>query len=148
MSDQPWHQLPPQVAGILRPALERVADEMIVAVGALPAYARPIEGPFGIGVRNGGHEALRHFLAEVEAGGRVERSDVYFTLGRGEMLAGRRLEALLGAYRVGARVAWRRFAAIGDEAGLAPDTLYLLAEAIFAYIDELSAESAEGYALE
>ena len=64
------------------------------------------------------------------------------------MRAGRSLESLLTAYRVGARVAWRRFAALGVEAGLAPDTLYLLAESIFAYIDVLSAESAEGYALE
>src|SRR5262249_28457704 len=31
---------------------------------------------------------------------------------------------------------------------LEPDTLYLLAESIFAYIDSLSAESAEGHALE
>jgi hypothetical protein len=31
---------------------------------------------------------------------------------------------------------------------LEPETLYLLAESIFAYIDELSAKSAEGYALE
>ena len=52
------------------------------------------------------------------------------------------------AYRLGARVAWRRFAATGVAAGLEPDVLYLLAEALFAYIDELSAESAEGYALE
>ena len=33
-------------------------------------------------------------------------------------------------------------------AGLQPETLYQLAEAIFAYIDVLSAESAEGYAFE
>jgi hypothetical protein len=64
------------------------------------------------------------------------------------MRAGRTLDALLSAYRVGARVAWRRFAAAGVAAGLEPDVLYLLAEALFAYIDELSAESAEGYALE
>jgi hypothetical protein len=64
------------------------------------------------------------------------------------MQAGRSLESLLSAYRLGARVAWRRFAAAGVEAGLQPDTLYLLAEAIFAYIDVLSAESAHGYALE
>src|SRR5205807_2769190 len=63
------------------------------------------------------------------------------------MRAGRSLESLLGAYRVGARVAWRRLAAAGVEAGLEPDTLYLLAESIFAYIDMLSAESAEGHAL-
>ena len=64
------------------------------------------------------------------------------------MRAGRSLESLLSAYRIGARVAWRRFAAAGVAAGLAPETLYLLAESIFAYIDVLSAESAEGHALE
>ena len=64
------------------------------------------------------------------------------------MRAGRSLESLLSAYRIGARVAWRRFAAVGVAAGLEPETLYLLAESIFAYIDVLSAESAEGHALE
>ena len=64
------------------------------------------------------------------------------------MLAGRSLDALLAAYRLGARVAWRRLAAAGEAAGLSPSTLYLLAEAIFAYIDELSGESIEGYARE
>jgi hypothetical protein len=64
------------------------------------------------------------------------------------MRSGRSLESLLSAYRVGARGAWRRFAELGTEAGLEPQTLYLLAESIFAYIDVLSAESAEGHALE
>jgi hypothetical protein len=125
-----------------------VADEMIGAVRTIPAYARPLEGPFGEGIRAGVQEALHHFLAEIEAGGPVPRSDVYLTLGRGEMRAGRSLDSLLSAYRTGARVAWRRFAAAGVAAGLEPDTLYLLAESIFAYIDGLSAESAEGHALE
>ena len=61
---------------------------------------------------------------------------------------GAALDSLLSAYRIGARVAWRRFAEAGVEAGLAPEVLYRLAEAIFAYIDVLSAESAEGHALE
>jgi hypothetical protein len=64
------------------------------------------------------------------------------------MRAGRSLDALLAAYRLGARVAWRRLAAAGERAGLSPRTLYTLAEAIFAYIDELSALSIEGYARE
>src|ERR1700722_19903016 len=118
------------------------------AVRTVPAYARPLEGPFGDGIRQGVQEALRHFLAEIDVGGHVARPDVYSALGRGEMRSGRSLESLLSAYRVGARVAWRRFAAVGVEAGLAPDTLYLLAESLFAYIDVLSSESAEGYALE
>jgi hypothetical protein len=121
---------------------------MIEAVRTIPAYGRPLEGAFGAGIRAGVQEALTHFLAEVEAGGPVERSDVYTALGRGEMRAGRSLDSLLSAYRIGARVAWRRFAAAGVDAGLEPDTLYLLAESIFAYIDVLSAESAEGHAME
>src|SRR6201996_5741992 len=148
LADQPWHELPPEVVGVLRPALDDVAHEMMEAVATIPAYARPLEGPFGEGLRIGVQEALKHLLAEIEEGGRVERLDVYRALGQGEMRSGRSLESLLSAYRIGARVAWRRFAALGVEAGLAPDTLYLLAESIFAYIDVLSAESAEGYALE
>jgi PucR C-terminal helix-turn-helix domain len=148
MADQPWHELPPEIARVLRPALAEVADEIIEAVRTVPAYARPLKGQFGAGIRAGVQEALKHFLAEIEAGGPVARPDVYVTLGRGEMRAGRSLESLLSAYRAGARVAWRRFAAVGVDAGLEPDTLYLLAESIFAYIDVLSAESAEGHALE
>jgi PucR C-terminal helix-turn-helix domain len=148
MADQPWHELPPVIALVLRPTLPEVADEIIEAVRAVPAYARPLEGPFGVSLRLGVQEALRHFLAEIEAGGLVDRPDVYRALGRGEMRAGRSLDSLLSAYRVGARVAWRRFAGAGAAAGLDPDTLYLLAESLFAYIDVLSAESAEGHALE
>src|SRR5947209_13464240 len=149
MREQPWHDLPPEIARIVRPRLSQLADEVIEAVSsAVPAYSRPIEGSFGAGLRAGVEEAIRHFLAEIEASGPVERTDVYRALGRGEMRAGRSLDALLSAYRVGARVGWRRMAAIGADHGLAPETLYLLAESIFAYIDVLSAESAEGHALE
>src|SRR5512142_239395 len=148
MADAPWHELPPEIAEVLRPVLADVADEIIDAVRTVPAYARPMEGEFAVGIRAGVQEALRHFLAEIEAGGPVGRPDVYNALGRGEMRAGRSLDSLLSAYRVGARVAWRRFAAAGVAAGLEPETLYLLAESLFAYIDVLSAESAEGHALE
>jgi PucR C-terminal helix-turn-helix domain len=148
MADQPWHELPPEIVLVLRPVLADVANEMIEAVRTVPAYARPIDGEFGAGVRAGVQQALRHFLVEVEAGRSVARPDVYTDLGRGEMRSGRSLDSLLSAYRIGARVAWRRFAAVGVSAGLEPDTLYLLAESLFAYIEVLSAESAAGHALE
>jgi hypothetical protein len=148
VAQQPWHELPRQVAFALRPALPDLADEIIEAVRTVPAYARPLDGAFGRGIRAGVEEALTHFLAEIDVGGPVARSDVYKDLGRGEMRAGRTLDSLLSAYRIGARVAWRRFALAGEQAGLQPETLYLLAESIFAYIDVLSAETAEGHALE
>src|ERR671923_1855184 len=149
--DQHWEALPPEVADVLRPELPALADEIIAAISeGVPDYARPIEGPFGVALRIGVVEALRQFVSIVEdpAGGRGAGREVYVNLGRGEMRAGRSLDALLAAYRVGARVAWRRFATAGERAGLSPTTLYALAEAIFAYIDELSAESIEGYARE
>lgn len=148
MSAQPWQQLPATVAAVIRPLLPELVDEIIEAVGEVPAYRRPLEGEFGVGVRAGVEQALGHMVREIEAAGPVPRPDVYRRLGRGEMRSGRSLDALLSAYRAGARVTWRRLALAGEAQGLEPSTMYLLAESIFAYIDMLSAESAEGYALE
>jgi PucR C-terminal helix-turn-helix domain len=145
----PWDELPPELADVLRPELPGVADEIMAAIAAeVPAYARPLEGNFGRGLRVGVDEALRQFVALIGDPGadRTQGGEVYRTLGRGEWREGRSLDALLAAYRVGARVAWRRLARAGTAAGVEPATMNLLAEAIFAYIDELSAESVEGYA--
>ena len=65
---------------------------------------------------------------------------------RASTAQGRTLDALLAAYRVGARLAWRRFVDAGTQAGFPADALYDLGEAMFAYIDEISAESAAGFA--
>src|SRR5215210_2269487 len=151
IADRPWESLPPAVARALAPELPGLAEEIIAAISrSVPDYARPLEGPFGEGLRLGVAEALRQFMELIEnpAADRVAGREVYVNLGRGEMRAGRSLEALLAAYRLGARVAWRRLAAAGESAGLEPSTLYLLAESIFAYIDELSGDSIEGYARE
>jgi len=149
MSDkQPWHELPSHVAELLLPLLPGLSDEIIEAVRDIPAYARPMEGDFGVGLRAGVEDALAHLVEEIRRAGPTPRPDVYRQLGRLEMRAGRSLDTLLGAYRIGARVAWRQVVAAGEAAGVEPDVLYLLAESIFAYIDLLSAESAEGYAIE
>src|SRR5918997_3249110 len=144
--------LPREALVALRPHLPALIGEIIVAIGhEVPAYARPFEGRFGEVVRRGVEEALGHFgewAVGGRAAGRNPAREIAHALGRGEFRQGRTLEALLGAYRVGARLAWRRLAAAGIEAGLAPETLVALAESIFAYIDELSAESAEGYTRE
>jgi hypothetical protein len=147
----PYEVVPPQSADVLRPVLPGLADEMIAAIAVeVPDYARAMEGEFGRLVRLGVEVALNRFvdlLADPEPDAAGSRS-TYVDLGRGEFHAGRSLDALLAAYRVGARLAWRRFVEAGVAGGLAPDAIYALGEAIFAYIDELSAESAEGYAEE
>jgi hypothetical protein len=142
-----WEELGPPVAAALRPVLPELVDETIEAVGAaVPAY----EGVLDRGVRTGVRQALEGFVELIEAGdeAQLRGREVYVAFGRGEMRAGRSLEALLTAYRAGAQVAWRRCAEAGERAGLEPRVVYKLAEAIFAYIDELSSASAEGHAEE
>jgi hypothetical protein len=146
---EPWRGLSEQVAATIEPELDTVAAETLAAIAReVPEYARPLEGSFGRGIRTGVEEALRQFVALIRdpEGGRGVGRGVYVALGRGELRQGRTLDSLQSAYRVGARVAWRRISAAGRRAGLDPEVLSLLAEAIFAYIDELSADSVEGYA--
>ncbi|MBW3663414.1 MAG: helix-turn-helix domain-containing protein [Actinobacteria bacterium] len=148
----PWQALPTDIAAGLARHLSSVVDETIATIAReVPAYARPLEGAFGVGLRQGVEVALGRFLtlpgSDEPALTETDR-EVYVRLGRGEMRAGRALEALLQAYRIGARVAFRRFATHAREDGLPADGVVPLAEAVFAYIDELSAASAEGYAAE
>jgi PucR C-terminal helix-turn-helix domain len=143
-----WRALPVRVADVIEPELDVATAEILSAIARdVPGYARPLEGDFGRGVRRGVSEALRQFVALIRdpAAGRGGR-EVYVELGRGELRQGRTLDSLQAAYRVGARVAWRRLSLAGREAHLGAEMLSLLAEAIFAYIDELSADSVEGYA--
>ena len=148
-SSEPWRYLPGELADLLEPELPAITAEILPAIGQeVPGYARPLEGDFGGAIRNGVEEALRRFIALVrdpDAPGDASRQ-VYVMLGRGELRAGRTLDSLQAAYRVGARVAWRGLARVTQRAGVDHEISARLAEAIFAYIDELSAESVEGFA--
>src|SRR5215212_2189503 len=148
---RPWEGLPEEAVRTLGPRVPALAGDIIEAVRReIPEYSGPLEGALGRTVQLSVEQALSQFMAMArEPGlGRTVGRDLYVGLGRGEARDGRPLELLLTAYRIGARVAWRRIAAIGIETGIAPETLVLIAESIFAYIDELSAESAEGYTSE
>lgn len=149
LDSQPWRGLSSEVADLIEPELPAITEEILVTIAReVPEYARPLEGSFGRGIRNGVGQALAQFVALIRdpGAGREPGRDVYVQLGRGEQRQGRTLDSLLAAYRVGARVAWRQIAAAGRRAELGAEPLTLLAEAIFAYIDELSADSADGYA--
>jgi hypothetical protein len=145
----PWRALPAEIADAIEPELPAATEEILATIAReVPEYARPLEGGFGVAIRTGVSEALRQFVALIRDpdAGREAGRDVYVGLGRGEFREGRTLDALQSAYRVGARVAWRRVSAAARRSGADAEQLGLLAEAIFAYIDELSADSVEGYA--
>jgi len=146
---EPWRTLPAGVADLIEPELEAITEEILTTISReVPEYARPFRGSFGRGIQTGVGEALSQFVALIRdpEAGRGTGREVYLALGRGELRQGRTLDSLQAAYRVGARVAWRRISRAGRRAKLDPEVLSLLAEAIFAYIDELSADSVEGYA--
>jgi hypothetical protein len=118
----------------------RVAQAIQLEV---PEYGRPLEGEFGRNVRLGTELALRRFIGEELDN---SQSDLHRRLGAGEYRAGRSLDALQSAYRIGARVAWRAFSDAAAAAGASAEAQRSLAEAMFAYIDRLAGESVEGYA--
>ncbi|MGH2905852.1 MAG: PucR family transcriptional regulator [Solirubrobacterales bacterium] len=146
----PWERLPEAAADLMDAQRETIADDIVQTLGReVPAYTRPLGGVFGDTVRLGVDQALRQFTAMVRDPAtpmREEGRRVYVALGRGELDAGRSIGSLLAAYRLGAQVAWARLADQSAGAGLTQKDTNLLAESIFAYIDTLSAESAEGYA--
>jgi hypothetical protein len=154
-SNVAFGHLPTGLAASLRPALPGLAEETIAAIGReVPDYARPLEGPFGVALSHGVQRALERFVDAIADGqvalraGEDTRSGIYVELGRGEQRAGRSLDALLSAYRLGARLAWERFVVAAEAAGEEPRTLYALAGAIFSYIDAISAESVDGFTQE
>ncbi len=148
-SDRPWERLPRDLLAGLEGELPALADELIAAIGeAVREYRRPLEGAFGRGLRAGVGRSLQQFVDLVGRPGGVSASsrEVYRELGRGEQRAGRTLDALQTAYRIGARLSWRRLSALARDRGADAETISLLAESIFAYIEEVSASSIEGYA--
>jgi hypothetical protein len=147
---KPWERLSEASARLMEQERDAITEEILAAIAReIPAYTRPLEGVFGEAVRGGVNQALKQFVAMVrvpETSLREEGRRVYFALGRGEVATGRSIGALLAAYRLGAQIAWRHLAEVSLTSDIDQRETNLLAEAIFAYIDELSAESAEGYA--
>lgn len=145
----PWASVPSWAPERLRPAVLGTGDEIIDTVRAEVAeYALSMDGEFGRRIRQGVSVALDQFLDLLGTDGPLPDTRVYFELGRVEHRHGRTMDALQSAYRIGSRVMWRRIAASSDDYGLDTDAIFRLAEALFAYIEQLAAASVAGYAHE
>ena len=145
--------IPAAVADEMRRELPAVAEQTVAAIVVeVPSYADAFSGEMGRNIENAVQLALGGFLQLASAGGDGDAStpiqpalDAAYALGRGEARSGRSMDALLGAYRVGARVSWRHMADSGVRAGLSAGQLAHFAELVFAYIDQLSAASVAGH---
>jgi len=146
-------KLPARTVTEMRSRLPAVADETVAAIIAeVPSYEGALTGPMGENIRNAVQLALGGFLS-LASGRRgadprtptAPAVEGAYQLGRGEARSGRTTEALLAAYRVGARVSWREMSTTAVSSGVPAETLVDFAELVFAYIDELSAASVAGH---
>jgi len=152
------HGRPPQmsvpVLDAMQAALHGVSQQTIEAVvSEVPGYRDSLDAQARTTLAQAVEMALRGFLAltaeeQDPSAPLAPALDGAFVLGRGEAARGRSMDALLAAYRVGARVAWRGLAGTAAQAGLSADDVVLFAELVFAYIDALSAASVAGHAEE
>ncbi|RZQ65800.1 PucR family transcriptional regulator [Amycolatopsis suaedae] len=76
---------------------------------------------------------------------RADWKSVFRYGGRVEFHEGRTMDAMQAAIRIGARVVWRRLNTVGRHMGINPEILFTTAEAIFAWVDEVSTTAVEGY---
>jgi hypothetical protein len=143
-------RLDEDVVRLMREELAEVADRAVVAITEeVPSYTGQLSGVMGETIRQAVQLALGGFLTlatREEAGTPMAPAlEGAYRLGRGEARSGRSMEALLAAYRIGARVSWRDLSRTAVEAGVEAEQLSRFAELVFAYIDELSASSAAGH---
>lgn len=140
--------LPQEFAAIIRPELPSLIKEIGIEVTrAYPEYARLLNGPYGQGIRVGVEQSILVFVDQVAepSAPSALRDEMCRRFGRYEAYEGRSLDALQGAYRLGARIALRRAKKVGRSYNLSPTMMLTFADALFAYVDELEALSREGY---
>lgn len=137
----------------LRSHLPRAAAVVVTEVmREVPTYDVPFQGRMGRIIEKAVQISLESFVS-LASRASTPGSDTPIgvgvsaarDLGRAEARAGRPVEALLAAYRVGARAAWRELSVEAVAAGVDAATLARFAELVFTYIDELSAASVAGH---
>ncbi|MGC5651728.1 UNVERIFIED_CONTAM: helix-turn-helix domain-containing protein [Kocuria sp. CPCC 205316] len=150
--DLPWTALPPALTPLLTGHVPAFTEELLSGVHRdVLVYATSLDGPLRGEIQRGVESALTRFLdlaGTAQPALRDEDRLVYELLGRAEVHQGRLMDALFGAYRSGARTTLRSMSKVAMEAGAEASVLIVLAESVFAYIEELSAASAQGYAAE
>ena len=153
MPDTPHLRLTKPIITALRKRLPEVADRTVAAItDEVPSYSDALSGPMGATIREAVQVALGGFisLAGTSSGSAPQTPTApavegAYQLGRGEARSGRTVDALLSAYRLGARVAWQEMSTVAVQQRVDAETLARFAELVFAYIDELSAASVAGH---
>ena len=144
-----WPPVPPEAVSWMLPELEPLARDMAAAIlSEVPEYARPDDDSYARVVHQAARDAVHQFAARIAdpAAPTEPITRMFHDIGRVEAAAGRSLDALHTALRVGARVTWQRLREKARQGGGDADVFARLGESIFRYLDELAAACSAGYA--
>lgn len=138
-------ELRPQVGERLRANRAELHARLLDTVrAAMRAQGRSLTGEQGRGLARGVETAVVEFVEAVADPARdLEPTRAVFrTLGREEFREGHHVDALRSTLTVGAREIW---SFLVELATLTPEELYVLAAALFGYVDALAGAAAQGY---
>ncbi|MDU0291918.1 helix-turn-helix domain-containing protein [Saccharothrix longispora] len=144
-----WAQVPAELAERMAPLSGVMVRDAVGEIRrVVPAYAQPLEGKFREVLVGAVEMAIVKCFDQITDpdGGQDDWQDVLRRSGRIEFLEGRTMDSLQTAVRVGARVVWRHLSRHGRDLGVPTDTLFTLADAVFAWVDELCRVAVEGFA--
>jgi hypothetical protein len=144
-SPRPWHALPDDLGALVSAAIPAIAGELVEGLGPASPVYRTLDGAFGRDVVKAVADALHDFAAVIEHRPPTPDRALYTAVGERWFRSGHSLDDLQSGYHVGARVVWRRIAAIATDAQAAAATVGVLADTLFAYLDEIAAASVDGF---
>jgi len=136
-----------ETAAVVRARLSGAVPEMIEVIGrAIPEYASRPHPDDQQRLADAVTGAVAQFIAHITQPDRSTQAITaeFRAIGSAAAREGATLDAPQNALRLGARVAWRWLCE--DGAGLGRQELSHVGEAVFAYLDELAAACAQGYA--
>lgn len=148
-SDFPLSGVPAEVAGPMLPHLEAAAVEMVEEIQVLvPEYARPPESRYGRRMRWAVEQSVRQFVDGI---GRPDMdwatvTAIFERIGAHEAREGRSLDGLQSAIRVSGQVACRRFIKDARRLDWSLDTLGLITESLFVFLERIAGAAGQGYA--
>jgi hypothetical protein len=145
-----WAQLRDRVdvTERMRPMVPQMVRVAVTEIQrSVPEYAVPLEGKFRDVLVGAVDMAITQFLDNIRNphASQVDWEKTFRYAGRVEYLEGRSLDALQAAVRVGSRKVWRMVSTAGRQLGVHPTRLFAVADAIFAYTNEICTVALKGY---
>ena len=137
-------ELPPSVGRRLRAGRAALHDRVLATMrAAMSGQGRSLTGGQGRGLTLGVETAVDAFVQAVSQPGRdlTPTREVFEELGRTEFREGHSVDALRSILTLGGRDIWAYL--VGRD--LPPAVLYVLASALFGFIDALAGAAAAGY---